>query len=115
MGSRCQRPAASVLIAPRSSASELAAHLDQYRASCERIIERRNKRIAHHDFDTQRAASTEGMSSVSRQEIEQGLAALREFMRAAYQFFEQSYMAYEHFAMLDDANSVLRIAGESLR
>jgi hypothetical protein len=96
-------------------ATELVARLDQYRAKCERIVERRNKRIAHYDFDTQRAANTEGLSSVSRQEIEDALAALRDFMRTVYQFFEQSYMAYEHFAMLDDANSVLRIAGEALR
>ena len=96
-------------------ASELTARLDHYRCKCERIIERRNKRIAHYDLDTQRAASTEGQSSASRQEIEGALAALREFMKAVYQFFERSEMAYEHFAMLDDANSVLRFAGEALR
>jgi hypothetical protein len=96
-------------------ASELSARLNQYRAKCEGIIERRNKRIAHYDLDTQSAASTEALSGVSRQEVEEALAELREFMRTVYQFFEQSYMAYEHFAMHDDANSVLRIACEALR
>lgn len=96
-------------------ATESAARLEHFRAKCERIVERRNRRIAHYDYETQRAAEAEGLPNASRQEIEEALSALRDFMRPVYEFFEQSYMAYEHFILNDDANSILRIAGEALR
>jgi hypothetical protein len=36
-------------------------------------------------------------------------------MRALYAFFEESHMAYDHFAMIDDANALLGAAKEALR
>ena len=93
----------------------LNTHLETFRHRCESIVKRRNTQIAHYDFNTHQAAQSEGLQSASRQEIEEALEALRSFMQTVYDYFEHSYMAYEHFVMHDDAHSVLRIAGEALR
>jgi hypothetical protein len=82
---------------------------------CEGIAERRNKQIAHNDFQTRSLSGVNGMVGASREEIERALDALRAFMRAVYAFFERSHMAYEHFIMNDDANAVLWAAKEALR
>jgi uncharacterized protein YqjF (DUF2071 family) len=93
-----------------TSASNLRDH-----EVCEGIAERRNKQIAHNDFQTRSLSGVNGMVGASREEIERALDALRAFMTAVYAFFERSHMAYEHFIMNDDANAVLWAAKEALR
>jgi AbiU2 len=95
-------------------AAELRPLLLRFRETCEGIAERRNKVIAHNDFQT-RQPGANAIAGASREEIEGALDALRAFMRAVYAFFEGSHMAYEHFAMIDDANSLLWAAKEALR
>jgi len=96
-------------------AGELRQKLEAFRQSCDAIVARRNKRIAHYDLQTHQRADSEGLRGPSRAEIKTALAALRSFMQTVYQHFENSYMAYEHFAMIDDANSVIRTAAQALR
>jgi hypothetical protein len=95
-------------------AAELRPLLLRFRETCEGIVERRNKVIAHNDFQT-RQPGANAIAGASREEIERALDALRTFMRAVYAFFERSHMAYEHFAMIDDANALLWAAKEALR
>jgi hypothetical protein len=96
-------------------AAELKPLLLRFRDACEGIVERRNKQIAHNDFQTRSPSGANGIAGASREEIERALEALRVFMRAVYVFFEQSHMAYEHFSMNEDANAVLWAAKEALR
>lgn len=94
-------------------AAVLAVDLNEFRERCNTIVLRRNRRIAHYDMSTQRAA--EGLPGASRQEIELALDGLRKFMTKIYSFYMNSYMAYEHFVLNDDANNIVRAAGEALR
>jgi hypothetical protein len=96
-------------------ASELTELLERFRTTCEAIVIRRNRRIAHSDLATLRTTDSDGLKGPSRAEIEAALSALRAVMQRVYQYFMNSYMAYEHFAMTDDANGVLRAVAEALR
>lgn len=95
--------------------AELRTGLEAYRRACEGILQRRNRRIAHYDLNTHVSASRESLDGPSRAEIERALDALRAFMRAAYQRFENSHMAYELFSMFDDAESLMRGVSQALR
>lgn len=95
-------------------AAELRPLLLRFREACEVIVERRNKVIAHNDFQT-RQPGANAIAGASRKEIEGALEALRVFMRAVYAFFKGSHLAYEHFVMIDDANALLWAAKEALR
>lgn len=96
-------------------ATELKPLFDRFREACDGIMQRRNKVIAHNDFQTRRPAGANAVAGASREEIEGALDALRAFMRAVYAFFERSHMAYEYFVMNDDSNAVLWAAKEALR
>jgi AbiU2 len=95
--------------------TELRKRLEAYWKACEGIVRRRNRRIAHYDLNTLLRAAGESLDAPSRAEIEKALDELRQLMRATYQHFENSYMAYEHFAMFDDADSLLRAVSQALR
>lgn len=98
-----------------SLTAELRSRLAAYRLTCEAIVVRRNKRIAHYDLDTHTSPDRENLQGPSRAEIEAALDSLRVFMRTVYQHFEDSYMAYEHFATLNDAEGLLRAVAQALR
>ena len=93
--------------------ADVIAALEAYRNKCERIIMRRNRRIAHYDRPTHVSAGD--LPGASREEIVDALDALRVCMRVVYQFYMNSYMAYEHFILNDDANAIVRAAAEALR
>jgi hypothetical protein len=97
-----------------SLARDLRQKLEGFRLACDAIVIRRNRRIAHYDFHTHQPAG-EGLAGPSRAEIKAALESLRVYMRAVYQHFANSHMAYEHFAMNDDANSLIRAVAEALR
>jgi hypothetical protein len=69
--------------------------------------------VKHYDISSQRAA--ERIPGASRQEIGQALDGLRKFMQRIYSFYMNSYMAYEHFILNDDANHIVRAIAEALR
>lgn len=98
-----------------SLTAELRTQLASYRLACKAILERRNKRLAHYDLHTHISADAETLLGPSRAEIETALDTLRAFMRTVYEHFEHSYMAYEHFAPLNDAESLLRAVAQALR
>ena len=98
-----------------SLAAELRVGLEAYRSACEAILRRRNRRIAHYDLNTHVSVGGERLDGPSRAEIEGALDALRAFMRAVYQHFENSHMAYELFSMFDDAESLMRGVSQALR
>jgi DNA-directed RNA polymerase subunit L len=96
-------------------ANDLRACLVQYRAMCSKIKARRNKDLAHFDLRTQLSDKAVSLPNPSRAEIEEALAELRKFMNIFRVHFEGSQMAYEHFAMQDDANTLMYALKESLR
>jgi hypothetical protein len=89
--------------------------LEAYRDACDLIVERRNRRIAHYDWQTHQPASTEGLQGPSRAEIKNAMDALRILMRAVFEHFEHSYMAYEHFVMNDDGENLMLAVAQALR
>ena len=96
-------------------AGELRRTLGKFRMACAAIVKRRNRRIAHSDLRTHLRVDSEGLEGPSRAEINAALVELRSFMQTVYQHFQNSLMAYDQFAMTDDANSVLRVVAEALR
>ena len=96
-------------------AQDLRSALIQYRATCAKIKTRRHKDLAHFDLRTQLSDKAVSLPNPSRAEIEEALSELRKFMNLFRVHYEGSYMAYEHFAMQDDANTLMYALKESLR
>jgi hypothetical protein len=92
----------------------------RYRACCQSIQVRRNKELAHADLGAllKRYGSPAGSVPIpgpSRQEIEDALASLREFMNAIDVRFTGSAMAYEHFRSLNDGESLVWVLKQGVR
>ena len=102
-------------LAEPALAQDLRSALVQYRATCSKIKTRRHKDLAHFDLRTQLSDKAASLPNPSRAEIEEALSDLRKFMNLFRVHYEGSYMAYEHFAMQDDANSLMYALKESQR
>ena len=94
-------------------AARLVVLLEEFRVTCEQIVLRRNRRIAHYDVSTHRSA--EGLAGASREEVDRVLGALRSFMTTVYAYYMNSHMAYELFVLNDDANHMVRAVAQALR
>ena len=81
--------------------------LKEYREDCEYIRQRRNKDIAHFDREVQLGEKAEILPNPSREEIETSLKSLRQFMNILFAHYENTQMAYEHFSMLNDGNTLM--------
>ncbi|WP_283742706.1 hypothetical protein [Sideroxydans sp. CL21] len=103
----------------RISTGELSTTMRQslvnFRQCCEKIRQRRHKDIAHFDLSVQLGNKAEVLPSPSRQEIELALLELRKFMNLFLDFFQNTQMAYEHFSLSTDGNTLLFRLKESLR
>lgn len=96
-------------------AQALRTSLDAYGTACAKIKVRRNKDLAHYDLKIQLSDKAISLPNPNRAEIEAALVELRHFMNLFRDHFEGSQMAYEHFAMQDDANALMFALKESLR
>jgi len=85
-----------------SDRPELHARLEEYRGSCERIKIRRNKYLAHYDYEALVKNASAPLDGPSRQEIEQALAALRRFMSDVENHFAEVPTGFEHFISRND-------------
>ena len=94
---------------------ELAGKLVNYRQSCEKVIHRRNKQLAHYDLATLMAAKSTPIPGPSRQEIEDALLTLRAFMNALQRNFTDAETAYSEFILTTDGDLMLSILKQGLR
>jgi hypothetical protein len=98
---------------------ELTRQLEVYTDRCRGIKKRRNKELAHADLATllQKYGYAKGtqIQGPSRQEIEDALAALRQFMISIDVHFTGIETAYEHFISRDDGDSLVLILKQGLR
>jgi AbiU2 len=96
--------------------SKLENHLADYRDACEHIKNRRNKQLAHCDFDTALALENESLPGPPRQEIERALSPLREFMEAFEAYFTDTTTEYTRFVGTGhDATSLVGVLRAGLR
>lgn len=97
---------------------QLTGCLQDYRDRCDKITLRRNKELAHADLGAllRRNGFAGGtpIPGPSRQEIEEALKALREFMNAVEGYFNDPPMDYEIFASPDDGDSLVEILKQGL-
>jgi hypothetical protein len=109
----------TALTIPQRLNDELNGHLQRYRDRCRDIKVRRHKELAHADLGSllRRYGSAAGapIPGPSRQEIEDALASLREFMNAIDSHFTNSHMAYENFISRNDGESLVGILKQGLR
>lgn len=89
--------------------------LSTFDERCNRIRVRRNKRLAHYDFETLMNARSEPLEGASRQEIEDALASLREFVNEIERHFTNGMTAYEHFMLRDDGEALVATIMRGLR
>ena len=97
---------------------ELSQRLADYEASCMKIKTRRNKQIAHYDHATlllQYASGPSDPLGPSRQEIENALAALRDFMNSVESSITSSETAYQHFISKADGEALISVLKQGLR
>jgi hypothetical protein len=100
------------------SIPQLAGRLQDYRDRCDKITLRRNKELAHADLGAllrrNGFAGGTAIPGPSRQEIEEALKALREFMNAVEGYFNDPPMDYETFASPGDGDSLVEILKQGL-
>ena len=95
--------------------SALRDALSNFRQYCIKIKNRRHKDIAHFDLSVQLGNKAEVLPGPSRQEIEEALNELRKFMNTFLLFFNNPQMAYEHFSLQTDGNTLLFRLKEAIR
>lgn len=94
---------------------ELDGMLVDYRQLCRKVINRRNKQLAHFDLGTLMDAKSTPIPGPSRQEIEDALQALRVFMNAVQRKFTHAETAYAEFVLTTDGNLLLSVLKQGLR
>ncbi|MCA8987728.1 MAG: hypothetical protein KDA78_08825 [Planctomycetaceae bacterium] len=77
--------------------------------ACGKLRMIRNRRIAHKDQRTALGAYQSPILGVSRQDVEDALAAMRAYANNFRMHFLGSEMSYEEFILPDDARSLLNI------
>jgi hypothetical protein len=90
-----------------SDIPDLRARLEEYRASCEKIKARRNKYLAHYDYEALVKNASAPLDGPSRHEIEQALAALRRFMSDVESHFGEVPTNFEHFISRNDGTDLV--------
>lgn len=93
----------------------LARVHSDYLIACEKIVDRRNKRLAHFELRTFLNKNSAAMLDASRQEIEDALAALREFMNAIQRDLEDCETSYRTSTLIGNGESLLRILRWGMR
>lgn len=82
---------------------------------CALMRHRRNKQLAHYDLQTLLTAKTTPLPGPSRQEIEEGLAMLRNFMNTLQQPFTNASTAYQEICLTTDGNLLAEVLRGGLR
>ena len=81
--------------------------LEKYRRSCKNIKVRRDKYLAHYDYEAIVNNASAPLDDPSRREIEQTLAALRSFMSAVESHFGEVPTMFEHFVSRNDGTDLV--------
>ena len=69
--------------------------------------EHRNKRLSHLDLSHAAAPSSEPLSGISREYVENALQALRNLMNRLEQVYRDTTVGFEYFLSINDANFLL--------
>jgi hypothetical protein len=95
--------------------TRLRTLLSAYHSKSEQVRARRNKRIAHSDYQTLLAGASGGLAGPSRQEIDEILVALRQFMNAIAERFGKTEIFYQASTPDAAAPALLMILKAGLR
>jgi hypothetical protein len=95
--------------------AQLAQALSTYQIKSADVRDRRNKRIAHLDFNTSMQKATGGLTTPSRREIEETLDALRKFMNVVAGRFGNTQIFYEASAPDEAAARILLLLKAGMR
>lgn len=87
----------------------------EYCKNCRKIVRRRNRLIAHSDYDTALNRHAERLEGATHQEIEEALMALVSFMRHIEGQFEDSETIFDDPVLNDDGDSVVFLLKRGLR
>jgi hypothetical protein len=90
-----------------SLALKLDGILKDVRRTTEPLRDLRNRNIAHLNRSTVLGTHQSPLPGISRQNIEDALSAIREFMNAIELEFSGSELGFEGFIMQDDANTLI--------
>lgn len=97
------------------SSAALSNSLIKLRQSCQKIKDRRDKDIAHFGLSVQLGNKASVLPGPSRQEIEEALTELRTFMNTFLLLFGEPEMAYEHFILQSDGDTLIFTLKKALR
>lgn|SRR5262249_42127659 len=95
--------------------AQLMPTLEAYQKNSANVRDRRNKRIAHLDFNTSMQRASSGLTVPSRQEIEEALDALRKFMNVVARRFGNTQIFYEASAPDEAAARILMLLKGGMR
>lgn len=98
-----------------SLGKELEGSLATYRRLCGKVKQRRNKQLAHYDHATLMTARSTPIPGPSRQEIEDALGELRNFMNALQRPFTDAETAYSEIVLTTDGDQLLSVLKQGLR
>lgn len=91
------------------------ALLDNLHLQCEPFRKRRHKKLAHLDLAVALRTPAQPLPDVSRQMIDDALAALRDYLNAIEIHFNDSEWGYEHFIMNSDGDALAATLRAGLR
>jgi hypothetical protein len=91
------------------------AALDALKVMCEPFRTWRNKQLAHLDLLTSMKSGPAPLPGISRQMIEDALAAVRQYLNAIEQHYDDTENGYEHFVMSSDGDALLAVLRAGLR
>jgi hypothetical protein len=95
--------------------TDLEGSLATYRQICGKVKHRHNKQLAHYDLATLMTARSTPTPGPSRQEIEDALGELRNFMNALQRPFTDAVTAYSEFVLTTDGDQLLSVLKQGLR
>ncbi len=87
----------------------------EYEQKCKEIIERRNKQIAHNDWETMLKSESAPLLGPSRKEIEDALGALRAFMNHIENHYTGLKTAYGCLSPGGDGTALILVLKRGLR
>jgi hypothetical protein len=86
----------------------------QFENACKKIAYRRNKWIAHYDYEKMLDRDLNSRTEPSRAEIETALDALRKFMNCIEGHYTRATMLYEIFDVGDGGNNLISTLSDGL-
>jgi len=95
-------------------ANKLEPHLKSFSEACFKVRRRRNKWIAHFDYKTMKKGAFK-REGPSQKEIEIALKALRNVMNCVSVHYYSMTIAYEHFYLQADGETLLKVLMQGLR